>query len=189
MMQNLWQKKPKLNYSKDVFDIVQFGSSIFEDSKPNDIDIAVIFNKIPLKEQLNQAQEIKKQLQKYSELPIHTNSFDFYSLFESSNFARNGILFYGKSIISGEPFSKKLGIMPKLQILYSLRDLEKKDKIRFNYLLNGKSGKYGLIKQYGGKIVAPGIIEISTENEKAFFEPMKKITSSIKIRRIFETQD
>ena len=54
MMRFLWQKKPELNYSKDVFDIVQFGSSVKEGENPNDLDIAVIFNKIPLKEQLNQ---------------------------------------------------------------------------------------------------------------------------------------
>ena len=62
MTQKLWQKKLKLNYSKDVFDIVQFGSSVIEGEAPNDIDIAVIFNKIPLKDQLNQAQKIKIQI-------------------------------------------------------------------------------------------------------------------------------
>ena len=45
MMHYLWQKKPKLNYSSDVFDIVQFGSSVMENSNPSDIDITVIFNK------------------------------------------------------------------------------------------------------------------------------------------------
>jgi predicted nucleotidyltransferase len=86
-MQKLWQKRPKLAYSKDVLDIVQFGSSAEEGKNPNDLDIAVIFNKIPLKEQLNQAQEIKKQLETASEIPIHINSFDLYSLFDNSNFA------------------------------------------------------------------------------------------------------
>jgi len=31
-----------------------------------------------------------------------------------------------------------IGLNPRIQILYNLRDLEKKDKVRFNYLLNGK---------------------------------------------------
>ena len=61
MMQKLWQEKLKLNYSKNVFDIVQFGSSVIEGENPRDLDIAVIFQKIPLKEQLEEAQKIKKQ--------------------------------------------------------------------------------------------------------------------------------
>src|SRR4030043_1566524 len=120
MMQKLWQEKLKLNYSKDVLDIVQFGSSVIEDGNPSDLDIAVIFQKIPLKEQLNQAQEIKKQLQKLTELPIHVNSFDLYSLFESSNFARENILFYEKSLLSKNYFANKFGLSPRVQIFYSL---------------------------------------------------------------------
>ncbi|MBU0760749.1 MAG: hypothetical protein KJ600_06940 [Nanoarchaeota archaeon] len=62
MVKEIWQRKPKLNCSKDVYDVVQFGSSIIEEAEPNDVDIAVIYNKIPLKEQLNQSQILKQQL-------------------------------------------------------------------------------------------------------------------------------
>ena len=48
-MQKLWQTKLKLQYSKEVLDIVQFGSSVLEESNPKDIDIAVIFDKTPIK--------------------------------------------------------------------------------------------------------------------------------------------
>ena len=82
MMQKLWQEKLKLSYSENVIDIVQFGSSVLEESEPKDIDIAVIFQKIPLKEQLEERQKIKNQIQKFVDLPIHIESFDFYSLFD-----------------------------------------------------------------------------------------------------------
>lgn len=180
-MQKLWQKKLKLSYSKDVFDVVQFGSSVIEGQKPRDLDVAVIFQKILLKEQLEQAQKIKKQLQKFSELPIHVSSLDLYSLFESSNFAKENILFYGKSIISRDYFVKKLGFTPKIQIFYSLKNLKKKDKIRFNYTLNGRKGKYGLLRKYGGKLVKPGLIEIFPEHKDIFLESLKKITSNLKV--------
>jgi len=180
MTQKLWLKKPKLNYSKDVFDIVQFGSSVIENREPNDLDIAVIFYKISLKEQLNQAQEIKKQLKEISEIPVHVSSFDLYSLFDKSNFARENILFYGKSIISGNYFSEKFGLKPSIQIFYSLKDLEKKEKIRFNYLLNGKKGNYGLLRKYKGKLLKPGLIEIFPEYEEIFINSIKKITKDFK---------
>lgn len=184
MMQKLWLKKLKLGYSKDVFDIVQFGSSVMENSSPNDIDIAVIFQKIPLKDQLDQAQEIKKQLQKESNIPIHIKSFDLYSLFDEANFAKEGILFYGKSLIYKDYFMNRLGLNPRIQISYSLEKLEKKDKIRFHYMLRGKKGEYGLLKKYGGELLKPGLIEIYPEYEDIFVTSIKKTLSSFKSKKI-----
>ena len=103
-MHKLWLERPKLNYSENVLDIVQYGSSVMEESQPNDIDIAVIFNKIPLKEQLDEAQEIKRQLTGISDIPIHIKSFDFYSFFDKSNLASEGILFKGISILKKDYF-------------------------------------------------------------------------------------
>ena len=184
-MHKLWLKKLKLNYSENVIDIVQYGSSIIDENKPNDIDIAVIFNKIPLKEQLNESQNIKNQLTKISQIPIHITSFDFYSLLDKSNFAREGIFFYGISILKKDFFSKIFGFTPKLHIFYSLNKLKKKDKIRFNYMLNGKGGKYGMLRKYGGKLVKPGMIEISPEHEKIFNDSIKEHISSFTTKKIF----
>jgi hypothetical protein len=156
-----------------------------EESEPEDIDIAVIFNKTPLKNQLKEAQDIKKQLIKISQIPIHIKPFDFYSLFNKSNFAREGILFNGCSILNNDYFSKNFGLEPKLQIFYSLDNLEKKDKIRFNYMLSGKKGSYGILKKYGGKLIKPGMIEISPEYEKIFNDSIKKQISSFTIKKVF----
>ena len=185
MMQKKSQKKLKLVYSKDIIDIIQFGSSVIEGTTPKDIDIAVIYNKINLKEQLEESQKIKKQLQEKFEIPIHVKSYDLYSLFDKGNFAGNSIIFYGKSLISKDYFSKFFKLMPKIQIKYILMDLQKKDKIRFNYLLNGKKGQYGLLRKYQGKLISPGIIEIFPEYEKIFTENLKKITPSFEVRKIF----
>ncbi len=184
-MQKLWQKKLKLNYSDDVVDIVQFGSSILEESKPNDMDIAIIFKTISVKEQIKEAHNIKKQIEKLTELPVQIESFDLPRLFDKSNFAREGILVYGKSLLNGKNFSEKFGIIPRLRISYVLRDLEKKDKVRFNYLLNGKGGNYGLLKKYGGKIIYPGVVETFPENENLFVNKMKNIVQRINVERCF----
>jgi len=185
-MQKLWQEKLKLNYSKDIFDIIQFGSSVMEGSNPNDIDIAVIFHKIPIKEQLLQAQKIKKQLENLSDIPIHVSPFDLYSFFDKSNFAKDNILFYGKSLISGKYFARNFGLNPKVQISYFLNDLKKKDKVRFHYMLKGKKGNYGLLRVHGGELVSPGVIEVIPEFENLFVESIKKITKRFKIKKILE---
>ena len=57
--------------------------------------------------------------------------------------------------------------------------------MRFNYLLNGKRGSYGLLRKYGGKIISPGLVETAPENEKIFLEQMKKITKNLSIERTF----
>jgi len=174
-----------LNYSKNVIDIVQFGSSVLEESIPNDIDIAVIFNKISVKEQIKEAHEIKKQIEKLTSFSVQIESFDLESFFQEGNFARQGILFHGRSILNGKYFAERFGMAPKLRISYVLKNLEKKDKVRFNYLLSGKKGNYGLLKKYGGKLIYPGVIETSPDNEKVFAEKMGKITDKIKVEKIF----
>ena len=184
-MQKKLQKKLKLSYSSRVIDVIQFGSSVLIGKVPNDIDIAVIFQKIPLKEQLEESQKIKIQLEKYFDKPIHVNSYDLYSLFDKGNFAKDSILFYGKSLISGRYFSEFFGMHPRLQISYSLAKLEKKDKVRFNYLLNGKAGNYGMLREYSGKLLNPGLIEISPEHEELFVDALSKITKEIKVSKIF----
>ena len=184
MMQKLWLKKPILNYSKDVFDIVQFGSSVEEGKTPNDLDISIIFNKIPLKEQLDQAQEIKKQLEKLVEIPVHINSFDLYSLFDSSNFAKESILFSGKSIIHGDDFAKRFGFSPKIQIYYSLKKMKKKDKVRFNYMLSGKGGEYGLLREHKGELLKPGLIEINPEFKNIFINSIKEYKVDFKVKSV-----
>lgn len=185
-MQNIWQKKIKLNYSQNVIDIIQFGSSLKNNLNPNDIDIAVIFEKISLRDQLDESQQIKKQLEKLTQIPIHINSFDLYSLFDKSNFAKEGILFYGKSLITGDDFAKKFRLNPRVQIYYSLEKLKKKDKVRFNYMLNGKKGEYGLLREYGGRLLKPGLIEIESLNEEIFVKAIKEIISDFKVKKIFE---
>ena len=186
-MLKLWQKKLKLKFSRDIFDIVQFGSSILEGRSPNDLDIAVIFNKIPLKEQLNQAQNIKVQIGKEAQnILVHAKAFDFYSLFDKSNFSKNNIFFSGKSLISGDYFCKRFGFTSKVQIRYSLKNLKKKDKVRFNYLINGRMGKYGLMKKYGGRLLCPGLIEVPPEFEEIFIVSMKEITNKLEVSRVLE---
>jgi hypothetical protein len=189
MTQKLWQKNWKLNCSKDVIDIALFGSAILSSETTNDIDIVVLFKKIPVKEQLQQSQEIKKQIQEQSSLPVHIKSFDVDSFFDGGNFAREGILFYGKSVIKKQDFSENFGLSPKSRIYYALDKLEKKAKVKFNYLLSGRQGNYGLLRKSGGQLLAPGIIETSPENEHFFVEQMKKITKDIRVERCFISSD
>lgn len=52
-------------------------------------------------------------------------------------------------------------------------------------MLNGKGGKYGMLRKYGGKLVKPGMIEISPEHEKIFNDSIKEHISSFTTKKIF----
>ena len=92
----------------------------------------------------------------------------------------------GKSLITNNSFSEKLGLIPKTQISYELKNLEKKEKIRFHYLLQGKKETPGLLQKEGGKLIKPGLIEIPPEKTKIFLKKMNKITDKIKVKNILE---
>lgn len=184
-MCKLWLKNLTLNYDESVFDIVQFGSSTFESSEPNDIDVAVIFKNTSVKNQMESAQNIKEQLQSKVKIPIHVKSFDLYSFFDKGNFAKENILFNGFSLLNKNEFSLKFGLKPFVNINYDLNKFDKKTKIRFNYLLSGRQGKYGLLKKYGGKIIGPGILQIAPIHEKIFLEKINKFNLDYEVSHIF----
>ena len=107
-----------------------------------------------------------------------------YSLFDSSNFAKDSIIIQGKSIISGEDFAKRFGFSSKIQIYYNLEKLQKKDKIRFNYMLNGRGGEYGLLKKHKGALVRPGLIEVPPEYEFIFVNAIKECNVDFKSKKL-----
>ena len=184
-MYKLWQKKLISKYPESVIDIVQFGSSVLAETEPNDIDIAIIFQNIPVREQLLISQNIKEQIERKTALQIHIKPYDLYSLLDAGNFARQGIMYYGISLLSKTYFSKRFGLRPAGYIYYSLKNKQKKDKIQINYLLSGKKGKYGLLRAYGGRLLKPGLITINPEHEKIFVKAMEDSKVDYFLERTF----
>ncbi len=182
-MPEVWLNKPELKYSQRVYDIVWFGSSLYS-REFNDVDVAVIYKSLPIKEQLIEGQKIKKQLEKFTNHKIDLINFDFYSLFDDSNFSREGIIFYGKSLIDNKFFSEKLGFRPLTLISYSLNKLNKSGKVRFHYLLKGKGGKYGLLRKYGGELIKPGLIRVNPLFEEFFLKEMSKEVKELRVEHL-----
>src|SRR3989344_822837 len=130
MTHKLWLQKQKLNYNKNVFDIIQFGSSTRENN-----------------------------------------------------------LFHGISLIDKKFFSEKLRFIPKIQIYYSLERMGKNEKIKFNYMLSGRGGKYGLLKKYNGNLIRPGLVEISPNYENIFIEKISALTKKFRIKKVLVSSE
>lgn len=171
-MQKHLLKRPEQKFEK-VLDIIQFGSSILYDAEPNDIDIAVLYEQIPLKEQLITSQRIKKSFETQTSIPIHINSYSYQTLLDQGNFAKESII-SGISLFSGDFFAKKLNLIPEIHIFYSLLKLDKAGKVRFNYFLHGKSGKGGFLTEEIGRLVKPGYVILNPLYEKVFFKKIKE---------------
>ncbi len=161
------------SYKKDesIFDIVIYGSATKGEKKPNDIDIVIICNEGTLRQRLEKAQEIKRKIETNKKIDIKTILWQ--ELFQKEFFARAGIFTAGISCFENKPFANKIGCTAATIFTYNLKNKTHTEKIKFNYILRGRN-TIGMIKRLKGTHVAPGVIQIPTENQKEFEEVLKK---------------
>lgn len=153
---------------KTIFDIVVYGSSVKGKTKPNDIDVVVIFKEGSLKERLMKIQAIKKKI----EIPVDIKGILWEELFRPEFFARAGILLEGFSIFENKLFSSKLGFEGCTLFTYSLQNKSHTEKIKFNYVLRGRN-REGIIKKLEGYHKGPGVILIPIKNSVEFEDVLK----------------
>jgi len=166
--------KNELN-DPEIFDIVIYGSVVKGESRPNDLDLVVIFRSGTLKERLNKVQQIKSKLK--FPLRIDLKGILWEELFQEEFFARSGIFGEGISIATGQSFARRIGFSNSVQFIYELKDKSHSDKVKFNYVLSGRKNA-GMIKKLGGKRLTSGVVEIPVEHSHDFENILKmhKIT-------------
>jgi len=172
-----------IEYPDTIYDIVQFGTSLEKD-KMSEVQIGIIFKACSKEEQMIMSQAIKEQMSNSLRIKVEVKSFDLYSFFEPSNFNEKNTLFNAKSLITSKYFFERFNFSPRTQINYKLDHLEKKDKIRFHYLLKGKKETKGLLEKNDGCLLGPGLIEIPPEKTNLFIEKMSKISNKLIVKDI-----
>ncbi len=129
--------------TKDVKDIIVFGSIVRGKIKPNDIDIIVIFNN---KINKNVEYEIRKKLEKdYNNISIISKTRK--SILEKNFDARESILFEGISLLSNKRLADKYGFSSLGMFKYEIKNFNPGKKTKFYYALNGRFGKEGVLKK------------------------------------------
>lgn len=147
----------KKSWKEDVADVLIFGSYVKGKAKPQDIDICLIFrNKIKL--------DIVHKAEALLGENYHVSSLSVDNFFTNVHSLAKTLLLEGKSIISGSRFACNLGLTAKLLYSYDLSSESSSKKVRFVYLLRGRNGSAGLVKDWGGEFIAPS----------AFFVPIEK---------------
>lgn len=183
-MLNKLSKILKSEKNKSIFDIVLYGSATRSEQRYNDIDIGVIFLEGDLNYRLEVIEKIKEKIK-----PV-VNKLDIKQmllkdLFSASFLARTGIVLEGISLLDGKTFSEKLGFKSYGMFFYTLEGLDHTEKIKFNYLMAGRTTK-GLIDQVKGKRLASGLVKVPIENALIFKDFLDKHKIKYSWKKILE---
>ena len=171
MLKQLQQRLAKEKKDKSIFDIVLYDSSIKGKSRPDDLDLAVIFRQGALRERLDRIQEIKRKIEPGKKVDIKGILLE--ELFQKEFFARSGLFLEGISIFDRCPFAEKIGFSAYSLFVYSLKSKTHSQKVQFNYLLRGR-GRQGILEMMNGKLLSPGAVLISLPHSLEFEEILQR---------------
>lgn len=169
-----------------IFDIIIYGSLAKGKTPIRDIDIAVIFLEGTLRDRLDKIQEIKTKLKKKITAEIDIKQITLQELFSADFLARTGILLEGESIFRRKKFCETLGFKASALFWYSLAGLSHAQKVKFNYLLAGRTGMKGIIKELNGERLASGAIKIPIQKSLEFEEILTQNNIQHKKKDILE---
>ena len=147
----------------DVIDGILFGSSARGNINPKDFDLCILIDD----------SEEKNSLELIESLSLITDSlFEKYhinilksSSFLSGNTLAKTLISEGYSLKQYKQFSEVFGFHSKSMFRYSLRHYTPSQRVRFHYLLNGRYGNIGILKETQGILVSNGVIVVPNSKE------------------------
>src|SRR3989338_1984079 len=120
----------------DLVDILLFGSAVKGKDKPNDLDILLIFNR---KKDLEKSQQLRRLLEKKSNLNVSITPKTYLELFETNFLAREAILTEAYSLVNGRGIAQGLGFSNLIMFNYKLKGKNNSERMRFYYSLYGRN--------------------------------------------------
>lgn len=158
-LKNRW----KQSWKKEIIDILLFGSAVKGKATPNDIDICLVFcSNINIK-LVKDAESLLGEKYHISSLCAKDFISDVHSLAKT-------MLLEGQSIITQKKLSESYGLSSKLLYSYDISKEAPSKKVRFVYLLRGRNGTEGLVKNYSGEFVSNSAFLIPIEKDKEIQE-------------------
>lgn len=174
-----WIKKNK------VIDVILFGSSVRGNLEPKDIDLCIVIPDSEEKNSLELVDSLNKIASKLSE-KYHINILTI-SSFLSSNTLSKTLLIEGFSIKHNKPFSRVFNLESKSMFKYSLKHYTPSKRVRFHYLLNGRYGTIGILKEVKGHLVSNGVIIVPTSKEDLLKKILDQWQVNYKVTRILSS--
>ncbi len=170
-----WIKKNK------VTDVILFGSFVRDKSKPNDVDLCILIKGDQEKDSIDLVDSLSKILS--SKLKIQINILTQIKLILGSTLSRT-LIEEGISILKNKKMSELLGYQSKSMFVYSLRDFTSSKRVRFHYMLNGRYGQKGILKQAKAEIIGNGVITCDVSKEDLLKEVFNMWNVKYKTKRM-----
>jgi len=165
-----WIRKNK------VSDVILFGSFMRGKSLPNDIDLCILIKDSDEKKSLDLVDSLAQGL-KESKFKFQINILTSNDFVGGNSLAKT-LLNEGFSIREGKKFAKVLGLKNESLFTYSLKNFNASKRVKLHYLLNGRNGAKGILKEIQGQLVGKGAILIPTEKE----DILKEIFDNWKVK-------
>lgn len=159
---NKWIKQKK------IVDIILFGSFMRGKLKPNDIDLCILIKDSDENKSLDLIDSLGKLMEQFpykSQINILT-----LGSFVSGNTLAKTLLNEGYSIKKKQKFSAVFGFQSKSLFVYTLKHFTPSKRVQFHYLLKGRYGSKGILKEVNGKFLGAGAIMIPSGQEDTLKE-------------------
>ncbi|MCK4521548.1 MAG: nucleotidyltransferase domain-containing protein [Nanoarchaeota archaeon] len=172
----VWIKENK------VLDVILFGSSAREKFNPNDIDLCILVKDDHEAKSLDLVDSLGKLTDRLK-LESHINILTSGSFIKGNTLAKT-LLNEGYSIKNNKPFSSIMGFENKSLFIYTLKHFSPSKRVKFHYLLKGRYGQKGVLKEVQGMFLGTGSIIIPTEKENLLKEIFEKWDVRYEIKRV-----
>ena len=170
----VWVKKEK------VIDVVIFGSSVRGSHKPKDVDLCIILDDET--RSLELVQSLGELVDSFG-LVSHVNTLTP-SGFLGGNTLSRTLLEEGYSVKHSKSLSSLMGFKNQSMFTYTLKSFSPSRRVQFHYMLKGRYGSSGMLKEVGGNFVGTGTIMLPSKNEDVLKEVFDKWKVKYSIKRM-----
>jgi len=162
----------KNTITKNIFDIVIYGSIVRGKEKYTDIDIAIIYkNKIAVEEKLLASQQLKNKLS-FLDCDVDVKTINMYDLLDASFLARQGIIAEGYSLTRNKFLHELFGFKAYYEYKYNISIRSESKKKMFYYALKGRRSEKGIAQKTDSVSISNCVlrtpIQSSSEIEEVF---------------------
>ncbi|MBU2561914.1 MAG: nucleotidyltransferase domain-containing protein [Nanoarchaeota archaeon] len=165
-----------------ALDVVLFGSAVRGKSIPNDIDLCILIRDDDEKRSLDLVDSLGRATDGLG-FKFHINVLTSGSFLAGNPLAKT-LLNEGYSIKKGRMLSAVLGFQNKSLFIYTLKHFSPSGRVKFHYLLKGRYGSEGILKEAEGEFLGTGSILVPTSKEDLLKEVFDKWGVKYRIERM-----
>lgn len=165
-----------------VVDVILFGSLKRGKSKPNDIDLCILINDIDENKSLDLVDSLNKLTNKLK-INTHINILTLSNFILGDTLTKT-LIIEGFSIRNNKDYCNVINFASKSLFIYNLKKFSSSKRVRFHYLLKGRYGRIGLLKETKGEFVGSATIMVPVDKEDVLKEVFDTWKVDYKISRI-----